>query len=81
MPNFNCRNIKCLVNAIFQIGMVLRLVSNVKERSGFGDDYMSSSLMRDKNPRTPLQPYHTKLVARNFKVFFIHFILNCFQLA
>ena len=34
---------------------------------------MSSSLMRGKNPRTPLQPYHTTLVDRNFKVFFFTF--------
>ena len=39
------------------------------------------ALMRGNNPRTPLQPYHTKLVAENFKVFFLHFISNFLQLA
>ena len=44
------------------------------------NDYRSFSLMRGNNPRTPLQPYHTKLVAQNFKVFFLHFISNYLQL-
>ena len=44
------------------------------------NDYRSFSLIRGNNPRTPLQPYHTKLVARNFKVFFLHFISNYLQL-
>ena len=52
------------------------LVSKVKQRSDFGNDYRSFSLMRGKNTRTPLQPYHTKLVAQNFKDFFLHFISN-----
>ena len=58
--------------------MVLRVSL---QRSGFVDDYRSSSLMQGKNPRTPLQPYHTKLVAQNFKDFFLHFISNYLQLA
>ena len=53
----------------------------VKQRFGFGNDYMSFALMRGNNPRTPLQPHHTKLVIQNFKVFFLHLVLNCFQLA
>ena len=40
------------------------------------NDYRSFALILGNNPRTPLQPYHTKLVAQNFKVFFLHFISN-----
>ena len=81
MLDFNFRNIKCSVNAMFQREMVQGLVFKVKQRSGFGNDYRSFSLMRGNNPRTPLQPYHTKPVAQNFKDFFLHLISNCLQLA
>ena len=43
------------------------------------NDYRPFSLMQGNNPRTPLQSYHTKLVAQNFKVFFLHFISNYFS--
>ena len=43
---------ECLVFDFTQIGVVLGLCFIVKQRSDFGCDYMSFSLMRGNNPRT-----------------------------
>ena len=47
-------DIECLVFDWTQIGVVLGLGFIAKQRSGFGFDYMSFSLMQGNNPRTPL---------------------------
>ena len=46
-------DIECLVFVWAQIGVVLGLGFIAKQRSGFGFEYMSFSLMRGNNPRTP----------------------------
>ena len=45
-------DIECLVFDWTQIGVILGLGFIAKQRSGFGFDYMSFSLMRGNNPRT-----------------------------
>ena len=55
------------------------LVFKVKQRSGFGNDYMSFFLMRGNNPRTPLQPHYANLVTQAFKVSLSHSVLNYFS--
>ena len=45
-------DIECLVFVWTQIGVVLGLGFIAKQRSGFGFDYNSFSLMRGNNPRT-----------------------------
>ena len=45
-------NIECLVHVWTQIGVFLGLGCIAKQRSDFGLDYMSFSLMRGNNPRT-----------------------------
>ena len=44
---------KCLVFDWTQIGVVLGLGFIAKQKSGFGFDYKSFSLIRGNNPRTP----------------------------
>ena len=46
-------DIECLVFDWTQIGVVLGFDFIAKQRSGFRFDYMSFSLMRGNNPRTP----------------------------
>ena len=46
-------DIECLVFDWTQIEVVLGLGFIAKQRSSFGFDYMSFSLMRGNNPRTP----------------------------
>ena len=48
----------------------------VKQRSGFGFDYMSFGLMRGNNPRITLYPHVIKLVTQTFKVTISHFTLS-----
>ena len=43
---------ECLLLGLTQIRVVLGLGFIAKQRSGFGFDYMSFSLMRGNNPRT-----------------------------
>ena len=43
---------ECIVFGLTQIRVVLGLGFIVKQRSGFGFDYMSFTLMRGNNPRT-----------------------------
>ena len=43
---------ECLVLGLTQLGVVLGLGFIVKQRSDFGIDYMSFSLMRGNNLRT-----------------------------
>ena len=43
---------ECLVFDLTQIGVVLGLDFKVKQRFGFGCDYMSFALMRGNIPRT-----------------------------
>ena len=45
-------DIECLVFYWTKIGVVLGLGFIVKQRSGFGFNYMSFALMRGNNPRT-----------------------------
>ena len=47
-----------------------------KQRSGFGFDYMSFSLMRGKNPMTLYYPHVIKLVTQAFKVTIAHFTFS-----
>ena len=46
-------NIECSVYVWTQIGVFLGLGFKAKKRFGFGLDYMSFSLMRGNNSRTP----------------------------
>ena len=43
MLDFNCRNSSCSVNSMTQRGKVLRVGFQVKQRFGFGNDYMISA--------------------------------------
>ena len=43
---------ECSVLGLTQLGVVLGLGFKANERSGFGFDYMSFTLMRGNNPRT-----------------------------
>ena len=43
---------ECLVFGLTQIGVVLGLDFIVKQRSGFGFDYLSLVIMRGNDPRT-----------------------------
>ena len=43
---------ECLVLGLTQIGVVLGLGFVVKQRSGFGFDYMSLAIMRGNDTRT-----------------------------
>ena len=49
----NARDFKCLVFDWTQIGVVLGLGFIAKQRSDFGFDNMSFTLIRGNNPRTP----------------------------
>ena len=67
---------ECSVLGLTQLGVVLGLGFIAKQRSGFGFDYMSFSLMRGNNPRTLLYPHVIKLVTQAFKVIISHFHLS-----
>ena len=47
---------ECLVLGLTQIGVVLGLGFIAKQRSGSGNDYMSSSPTRGKDPGNPQLP-------------------------
>ena len=46
------RDFECILHVLTQIGVVLGLDFIVKQRSGFGFDYMSLAIMRGNDPRT-----------------------------
>ena len=70
---------ECLVFGLTQIGVVLGLGFIAKQRSGFGFDYMSFSLMRGNNPRTLQLPHVIKPVTQAFKVTISHFHLSYYS--
>ena len=47
---------ECIIPVLTQIGVVLGLGFIVKQRSGFGFDYMLLSIMRGNDPRTLVSP-------------------------
>ena len=47
---------ECIIPVLTQIGVVLGLGFIVKQKSGFGFDYMSFAIMRGNNPRTLVCP-------------------------
>ena len=53
---------ECIIPVLTQIGVVLGLGFIAKQRSGYGFDYMSLSIMRGYNSRTLHYPHVIKLV-------------------
>ena len=47
---------ECILPVYTQIGVVLGLGFIVKQRSGYGFDYMLFAIMRGYNPRTLVSP-------------------------
>ena len=50
------RDCECIIPVYTQIGVVLGLVFIVKQRSGYGFDYMLLAIMRGYDPRTLVSP-------------------------
>ena len=50
------RGSECIIPVLTQLGVVLGLGFIVKQRSGFGFDYMSLAIMRGNDPRTLVSP-------------------------
>ena len=50
------RGRECIILVLTQIGVVLGLGFRVKQRSGYGFDYMLFAIMRGYDPRTLVSP-------------------------
>ena len=50
------RDCECIIPVLTQIGVVLGLGFIVKQRSGYGFDYMLLAIMRGYDPRTLVTP-------------------------
>ena len=67
------RGCKCILPVLTQIGVILGLGFLVKQRSGYGLNYMLLAIMRGYDPRTLVYPCYQ---ASDLNLQGYHFTLN-----